>query len=67
MLLEGCLGLDERYWRQLVGTRGSCMENSQQWGLYKGYWLRGPHCLVNVVCGLMKVGGASWGQGLIEG
>ena len=37
----GCLGLDERYWRLLVGTRGSCMENSQQWGLCKGYWLGG--------------------------
>ena len=26
---------------QAVGTRGSCMENRQQWGLYGDYWLGG--------------------------
>ena len=26
---------------QAVGTRGSCKENSQQWGLFGGYWLGG--------------------------
>ena len=26
---------------QVVGTHGSSMENSQQWGLYRGYWVEG--------------------------
>ena len=29
------------YMGQAVGTHGSSMENSQQWGLYRGCWLEG--------------------------
>ena len=45
---------------QAVGTHGSSMENSHQWGLYRGYWLGG---FIGASKGKMRTDGGR--QGLL--